>query len=368
MSNILVVDEPVEKESTTFRKRSFAMQRLPRCNENHESDFTVDSLTEAVFSDYVSSSLSSGIDHSCAHTFPKSNIKLDTPGIVDSVSSVESVFPSDHTNDPSSSVDEPSSPIMDPSSPIVNPPPQLENPTSCVNPSSPKVSPSSSPEAGTKPDETQSDDVVLKELDVSKSNTSISLLPSTHSKSLDDLLKINPVQEGMDSPRLCVSQSDLDKGNDDSDDEDYVIPFLYNPDEDDYVIASLYPCTDQYLSVRSNSDVSGYVEVKDVMLTLSPNTTCDDDFRTRSNSDAYDYVKDFVPLLPISPRLSPSNICVNHDAHTKLNSNTNDYEEVKNFLQEGPPMPLSAACFEDDYPVKTDPDYEEVKDYILQEV
>lgn len=344
------------------------MQRLPRCNENHESDLTDDSLTEAIFSDHLCSSLSSGIGHSCAHTFPKSNVKLDTSGIVDSVSSVESVFPSDHTNDPSSPVDEPLSPIMDPSSPIVNPPTQLENPTSCANPSSPKVGPSSSPEADTKPDETQSDDVVLKELDVSKSNTSISSLPSTHSKSLDDLLKINPVQEGMDSPRLCVSQSDLDKGNDDSDDEDYVIPFLYNPDEDDYVIASLYPCTDQYLSVRSNSDVSGYAEVKDVTLTLSPNATCDDDFRTRSNSDAYDYVKDFVPLLPISPRLSPSNICVNHDAHTKLNSNINDYEEVKNFLQEGPPLPLSTACFEDDYPVKIDPDYEEVKDYILQEV
>ena len=409
------------------------MQHLPKFNENHESDLNDDSLTNSVFSDHLSDSLSSPIDHSCAHTFPRSNIKLDMSDIGDSISSVESAFSNDHINNPLSPVDNPSSPIVNPSSTIVDPSPELLNsssianpsssidnpsspvvnpssianpsssivnapsqlvnpssianssspiddssspvvtPSSISNPSSPNVSPSLlSLDAGTKPDEIQSSNVSLKQLDVPESNTNISSLPNTHSKSLDDL---NLVQKSTDSPRLCVSSSDLDEVNDDSDDEDYVIPFLYNPDEDYYVIASLFPCTDQYLAVKSNPDVGGYAEVRDVTpqkLTLSSNTTCDDDFRTRSNSDAYDYVKDFV--LPISPRLSPTNICVKHDALTRLNSdindyeeiNVNDYEEVK--VQEGPSVPSSTTCVEDDYPVRTDSDYEEVKDYILQEV
>lgn len=401
----LFVDEPVQKESTAFRKRSFAMQQLPTFNESHESDHNDNSLPDSVFPDHLFSSLSSPIGHSCAHTFPRSNVIPDMLDIGDSISSVESAFSNDHSNDPLSPVDNPSSPIVNPSPTIVDPSPELvpssianpsspvdnpsspiDNPSSpvvnpssianpsspivnppsqVVNPSSPDVSPSLSSDADTKPDETQTSDVSLKELDVPESNTNISSLPNTLSKSLNDL---HLVQKSTNSPRLCVSNSNLNEANDDSDDEDYVIPFLYNSDEDDYVIASLFPCTDQYLEVRSNPDVGGYAEVRDVTLqklTLSPNTTSDDDFRTRYNSDAYDYVKDFV--LPISPRLSPTNLCAKHDVLTRLNSDINDYDEVK--VQEGQLLLSSTTCVEDDDLERTDPhDYEEVKDYILQEV
>ena len=339
------------------------MQTFPRSNESDVLDITDVSLTGSIFSENDNSN--PPIGHS-VHTFLKMNARPDMSSTNESVSSNESVF----------SNDIPSSPTVDSTAQSnltsnTNSKPEetqgidalsLNESQSDINDSSLPTGPSTldtfpNLDGSSKTDETQiNDGTSLNESQNANNNSS---LPIGHSNSLDDLLKINPVQK---SSRICVSSSELDKVNDDSDDEDYVIPFLYNPDEDDgYVIASLLP---GYLTVQSNSGFDNYEEVKDLTLqiqSLSPD--CDDNFRTRSDSDAYDYVKDFT--LPLSP-LSPSNTCNKHDPLTRLNSNINDYEDIKEILEEAPTS--NTACANDDHPMKVDPDYEEVKDYLLQEV
>lgn len=356
MSNIFLVGEPEGNESAVFRKRSFAMEISPGLNENHKSDVSntnEDSLTESVFPENLSTSVSSPIGHAC--TFPRSNVKPNMTSISDSVSSVESVFSSDHT-------DLPSSPTATSSSVDLS---TAETLSDAAKPDETQIN----DDANSKPDETQfSDKISFKEPDVSQSSANKLSLTTSNSKSLGDLTKKNPVHKNTSLPRVCISSGDQDKVNDDSDDEDYVIPFLYNSDEEDsYVIASLFPHPDKYLALRSNSCIDGYTEVKDLTLHLSSSTTCDDDFRSRSDSYAYDYVKDFI--LPISPPLSsPSKTSAKHDALTKLDSDINGYEEVKDILQETPSLQSSTTCVEDDLPIRTDSDYEEVKDYVLQEV
>lgn len=353
-----------ESESIPFRKRSFAIQTFPRSNESDVSDITEVSLTESIFSENHNSN--PPIGHSL-HTLLKLNARPDMLSTNESVSSTESEF----------SNDVPSSPIVHsttqtiltsnynskPEETQVNDALSLNGSQSDINhsplptdPSTVDIFPNS--DGNSKTDETQINNGTS--LNESQNVSKSSSLPIGHSKSLDDLLI--PVHKSSSSPRICVSSSELDKVNgDDSDDEDYVIPFLHNPDEDDgYVIASLLP---GYLTVQSNSGVDNYEEVKDLTLQIQSLRPDYDDFRTRSDSDAYDYVKDFT--LPLSP-LSPSHTCDKHDPLTRLNSDINDYEDIKEILEEAPTS--NTACANDDHPVKFDPDYEEVKDYLSQVV
>ena len=334
------------------------MQVFPRSNENHESDVsdvTDVSLTEAVFSENHNSC--PPIGHS-RHAFLKLNARPDMSSINDSVSSTESVFSNIHNDIQSSPIGHSITQAIPRSNDNSKP---EETEVNDLNFSQSDINHSSSPiDHCTVDTFPKSDEMQINNGASLNESQNATLLPSGRSKSLDDLLKIKPVHK---SSKSCISSSELDKMNDDdSDDEDYVIPFLYNPDEDDgYVIASLFP---GYLTVQSNSGVDNYEEIKDHMLqthSLSPD--CDDDFRTRSDSDAYDYVKDFT--LSLSPLLSPSKIG-KHDTLTKLNSNINDYEDIKEILEEVPTP--STACANDDHPVKFDSDYEEVKDYLLQEM
>ena len=367
-----LVDELVKSESTPFRKRSFAMQTFPRSNAHHisdVSDINDNSFTESVFSENHDNSPPTGHP---VHTFPMLNARLDMSSTNDSVTSTESVFSNNCNNIPSSPIGLSTAQTILRSNDNSKPEETQINDDLSQNESSLSQSdinhsslPTSDSTVDTFPKSdgnSKTDENTSASLNESQNATSESSLPCDHSKSLDDLLQINPVHK---SSRICVSNSELDKVNDDSDDEDYVIPFLYNSDEDGgYVIASLFPCPTGYLTVQSNSEVDNYAEVKDLTLqTLSLSATCEDDFRTRSDSDAYDYVKDFI--LPLSP-LSPSNTCVKHDTPTRLNSDINDYEDIKEVLEETPTS--STACISDDHPVKLDPDYEEVENYLLQVV
>ena len=348
-----------DSESIPFRKRSFAMQTFPMSNESDVSDITEVSLTESVFSENHNSNPPVG------HML---NARPDMLSTNESVSSTESIF----------SDDVPSSPIVHTTAQTIltsnnncKPEETQVNDTLSLNESQSDINHSSLPTGTCTVDAFPNSDGSSK-TDVTQINNGTSLngsqntnnnssLPIRHSKSLDDLLKINPVHKSLSSPRICISSSELDTVNDDSDDEDYVIPFLYNPDEDDgYVIASLLP---GYLTVQSNSGVDNYEEVKDLTLQIRSLSPYPDDFRTRSDSDAYDYVKDFT--LPLSPS-SPNRTCDKHDPLTRLNSDINDYEDIKEVLEESPTS--STACANDDHPVKFDPDYEEVKDYLLQVV
>lgn len=334
----MYTDKPERSESTVFRKRSFAMEKLLRLSGNHKSNDDDDSLTDSVFSENLTSHLSSPTGYSCAHTLPRLNIKTDMPSITESISTTDSDFSDNH--------------IGNPSSPIVN----LSS-----------LSDNSTVEALTdsaKPDEVQINDDDDGSIMKSKINTDNSMLSTGQSKSLDDLLKI--VHKSTNLPKAHSSSSDLDKVNN-SDEEDYVIPFLPNSDEDSgYVIASLNPCSTKYVALKSNSCVDSYAEIKDhTTLSLPLSTNCDDNFRTRSDSDAYDYVKDFTFL---SPLISPSKTGSKHDAFTKLSTDINDYEEVKDYLQETPSLCSSTTCVKENDPIRThsDSDYEKIKD-ILEE-
>lgn len=351
MSNTLFVAE-MENGSPVFRKRSFAMQTSSRSNNQKSNVSDVDEPdindNPSVFPENDAYSQSLPVGHSFAHTF--SGIS----SISDSVSSTETVFSSSDTDNLASPSVNPSlnishSTAQTLSSSDVNSNPEDSEITDDVSVGNSAVHAIPKSDVNSKPDDTHA--------------TNNLTLSTCHSKSLDDLLTINPAQKSVSLPRVCVSSSNLDKVDDDSDDdEDYVIPFLPNSDEDDgYVIASLLPCSkDEYLTMKSN-DTDDYDEIKEFTLqtlSLTSSTTYDDDFRTRSDSDAYDYVKDFT--LPISP-LSLNKTC----------SDTNDYDEVKDFLQETPSLCSSTASVKrgKDHPlIRSDSDYEEIKDYVLQAV
>ena len=360
----------MESESTPFRKRSFAMQRFSSSDTHHEPN--VSDINDNSSTDHVSVfSESHGNNPSISqpvHTLSGSIAKPDALHISDSVSSTESVFCNNNNDIPSSpksqstihaiiksnddSISEELK-ICDGFSSDELIFSQSINHSSLPNGNS-MTEASLRSDHNSKADETQ---IAVNSASINESQSDTSLPPTSHSKSLDDLLKINPLHENSNKPRVCVSSCELNMVNDDSDDEDYVIPFLYKPDEDDgYVIASIFSCSTEYLTVQSNSSLDNYEEIKDLTLnTESLSTTCNDNFRARSDSDAYDYVKDFT--LPISPS-SPSKQNV-----FKLHSPVNHYEDIKDILE----VSISSTCVSDDYPdypSKT-ADYEEVEDYLL---
>ena len=349
------------------------MQRFSSSNTDHEPNASIvndDSLTdrESVSVFYESYSNNTSISHP-VHALSKSIAKQDALHIGDSVSSNESVFCNNYNDIPSSpmsqstihaivkSSDDSKSEKMKLcdsfSSDELNFSQSIAHSSLPIDHSMMKTS--SRSDDYSKADEAQTTTVTVYSASLNKSQCDASL-PAAHSKSLDDLLKINSFHKNTSEPSVCVSSCELNMVNDDSDDEDYVIPFLYNSDEDDgYVIGSLFSST-EYLTVLSNSGVDNYEEIKDLtLMTESLSTSCDDNFRTRSDSNAYDYVKDF--MLPISPS-SPSKQNV-----FELHSPVNHYEDIEDMLE----MPTLSTCANDDHPdyLSKSADYEEVKDYLL---
>jgi len=360
----------MENEPTAFRSRSFAMYKPPmsppRSSTIDVADFSEDhannlspighldakpdvdsitdetSLTEPDFSINYTDNSSLPIGHSTVQTIPRSdaNSKPDASRQNDDDSVTQSGFsPSD-----------------------------TDNSSLTTGHSTVQTIPRS--DAISKPDVSrQNDDVSVTQSGFFPSDTDNSSLTTGHSKSLDDL---SPIQKSPCLSKTCVSCDKLDIMDNNSDEEDYVIPSLDyvippldNSDkEGDYVIASLPSCSNEYLPIKSNSDVDGYAEVKDYTLKPHSNTSCaDKKFLTRSDSSEYDYVQNFIP--PTSP-LFPYATCAKFVTLARSNSDVDGYTEVADFLTEEPPLSSSTTCIENDFHTRSNSDTDDyAQDFTL---